>query len=113
MNRYLLQVKKHFQRFIEKEDDEIWFSYNEIPLKWHYPIGVLFDLLVTDDILPWQITVNFKNFPEDVLFKCSNKWDFNLQVLLWLKRLYQLIWILLFILIEEMFIQQVLVDILC
>ena len=73
MNRYLLQVKKHFQRFIEKEDDEIWFSYNEIPLKWHYPIGVLFDLLVTDDILPWQITVNFKNFPEDVLFKCSNK----------------------------------------
>lgn len=28
------QVKKHFNRFIEKDDDEVWFSYNEIPLKW-------------------------------------------------------------------------------
>lgn len=66
------KVKKHFQRFIESED-EVWFSYNEIPLKWHIPIGLLFDLLVTDDALPWQITVNFKKYPEDVLFKCPNK----------------------------------------
>jgi len=66
------KVKKHFQRFIENED-EVWFSYNEIPLKWHIPIGLLFDLLLTDDSLPWQITVNFKKYPEDVLFKCPNK----------------------------------------
>lgn len=66
------KVKKHFQRFVETED-EVWFSYNEIPLKWHIPIGLLFDLLVTDDALPWQITVNFKKYPEDVLFKCPNK----------------------------------------
>lgn len=70
----LQQVKKHFQRFIEKEDD-VWLSYNEIPLKWHIPIGLLFDNLVSDDILPWQITVNFKKYPEDVLFKSPNKWE--------------------------------------
>lgn len=32
------KVKKHYQRFIEKED-EVWFSWNEIPLKFHLPIG--------------------------------------------------------------------------
>lgn len=66
------QVKKHFQRYIEKEE-EIWFSYNGSAIKWHYPIGLLFDLLVTDDVLPWQVTVHFKKYPEDVLFKCPNK----------------------------------------
>lgn len=67
-----LQVKKHFQRHVEKED-EVWFSFNDTPLKWHYPIGLLFDLLVTDDILPWVITVKFSKYPEEVLFKCPNK----------------------------------------
>lgn len=32
------KVKKHFQRFIEKEDD-VWFSHNDVPLKFHIPIG--------------------------------------------------------------------------
>lgn len=32
------KVKKHFQRFIQKED-EVWFSWNNIPLKFHIPIG--------------------------------------------------------------------------
>lgn len=67
-----LKVKKHFQRHVEKED-EVWFSFNDTPLKWHYPIGLLFDLLVTDDILPWVITVKFSKYPEEVLFKCPNK----------------------------------------
>lgn len=84
-----LQVKKHFQRFIEKEDD-FWLSYNDtcgtaIPLKWHIPIGLLFDNLVSDDVLPWQITVNFKKYPEDVLFKSPTKWEltFNRSQSIW------------------------------
>lgn len=32
------KVKKHFQRFIQKEE-EVWFSWNEVPLKFHLPIG--------------------------------------------------------------------------
>jgi len=66
------KVKKHYQRYVERED-EIWFSYNDTPIKWHYPIGLLFDLLATDDQLPWSLTVHFKKFPEDLLFKCPNK----------------------------------------
>lgn len=66
-------MKKHFHRYIEREEDEVWFSYNEVPLKWHYPIGLLFDLLASDGVLPWTIIVHFKKFPEDILFKCPNK----------------------------------------
>ena len=34
------KVKKHFQRFIQKDkEDEVWFSWNEVPLKFHLPIG--------------------------------------------------------------------------
>jgi autophagy-related protein 5 len=68
----LWQVKKHFQRYIEDEEN-VWYSYNETPLKWHFPIGLLFDLLVTDDVLPMQINVHFKKFPEDILFRCPSK----------------------------------------
>ncbi len=35
-----------------------WFDYKQLPLKAHLPVGVLFDLLVTDDgSLPWELTV--------------------------------------------------------
>lgn len=42
------KVKKHFQRFIQKED-EVWFSWNEIPLKFHLPIGKTLIFFVHDD----------------------------------------------------------------
>lgn len=70
------KVRKHFLRFVSNElqDGEMWMDSNGTPLKWHYPIGVLFDLLVGGDaILPWPITVHFSKFPEDVLFRCPNK----------------------------------------
>lgn len=50
-----------------------YYSAEIIFITRHFPIGLLFDLLVTDDNLPWQITVNFKKFPEEILFKCPNK----------------------------------------
>ncbi|CAO1396232.1 unnamed protein product [Diamesa hyperborea] len=73
------KVRKHFQKYISNQDaeNEMWFSFNkkgtQIPLKWHYPIGLLFDLLVTDETLPWSLSVHFTKFPEDTLFKCPNK----------------------------------------
>lgn len=66
------QIKKHFQRYIEK-DDEIWFSYNGCALKWHFPVGLLYDILVTDDTLPMPVTVHFKKFPDDLLIRFPSK----------------------------------------
>nr|CAD7258621.1 unnamed protein product [Timema shepardi] len=52
----------------------MWLDYNGQPLKWHYPIGVLFDMYVTTDLqLPWNITVHFDKFPEDELLHCTSR----------------------------------------
>ena len=68
----ILQVSRHFHQHINKSDkDEIWFEYAGEPLRWHYPIGVLFDLHGVQDKLPWKITVHFKEFPEEILIRCS------------------------------------------
>ncbi|KAG7475257.1 hypothetical protein JOB18_028283 [Solea senegalensis] len=67
------KVKKHFLKVMKAEDvGEIWFEYEGTPLKWHYPIGVLFDLHAFNTVLPWSITVHFKNFPDQDLLHCSS-----------------------------------------
>ncbi|RZB38628.1 autophagy protein 5, partial [Asbolus verrucosus] len=70
------KVRKHFLRYVanDKQDREMWLEYDGQPIKWHYPIGVLFDLLITsDDQLPWNITVHFDKFPENQIYRFSNK----------------------------------------
>ncbi|XP_069462681.1 autophagy protein 5 isoform X2 [Ambystoma mexicanum] len=68
------KVRKHFQKGMRPEDiGEIWFEYEGTPLKWHYPIGLLFDLHASNTALPWNITVHFKNFPEKDLLHCPSK----------------------------------------
>ncbi|XP_040206113.1 autophagy protein 5 isoform X2 [Rana temporaria] len=68
------KVKKHFQKVMRTEDiSEIWFEYEGSPLKWHYPIGLLFDLHAANTSLPWGITVHFKSFPSKDLLHCQSK----------------------------------------
>ncbi|MBZ3887515.1 Autophagy protein 5 [Sciurus carolinensis] len=57
----------------QEDISEIWFEYEGTPLKWHYPIGLLFDLLASSSALPWNITVHFKSFPEKDLLHCPSK----------------------------------------
>ncbi|RKP04805.1 autophagy protein Apg5-domain-containing protein [Thamnocephalis sphaerospora] len=57
--------------FIGDESD-IWYTFEEIPLRWHYPIGLLYDMLVPHDSqlsTPWQITVHTRGYPGDRLLK--------------------------------------------
>ncbi|XP_072911946.1 autophagy protein 5 isoform X2 [Hemitrygon akajei] len=39
----------------------------------HYPIGLLFDLHASNTVLPWNVIVHFKNFPEMELLHCLTK----------------------------------------
>lgn len=77
IHKYInFQVKKHFSRFVsnDAQEGEVWFDCNGTPLKWHYPIGVLFDLTMREDNdLPWILTIHFSKFPEEVLFHCPNR----------------------------------------
>ena len=63
-----------------------WFSFEDVPLKWHYPLGLLYDLFSgapphqsqvapqargdsEDSVkhLPWQVTVHFTDWPGHAL----------------------------------------------
>lgn len=40
------RVKSHFSDFVSGFDsDQLWFSFNSIPMQWHVPAGVLYDLM--------------------------------------------------------------------
>eukprot|EP00128_Syssomonas_multiformis_P006509 Colp12_sorted_trinity150504_noHs@32804 len=68
-------VKAHFKPAhpsIQTPGDtnaRLWFSYDGVPLKWHFPVGLLFDLLgpSVSGSLPWHIFVHFDNYPENEL----------------------------------------------
>lgn len=56
-----------------------------MPLKWHYPVGLLFDLYAgaapasktattgsespDDGSIPWRVTVHFSNWPDENLVR--------------------------------------------
>lgn len=60
-----------------------WFAFEGVPLKWHYPIGLLFDLYAGADPvtksttdsqegespLPWRLTVHFSDWPSEDLVR--------------------------------------------
>jgi autophagy-related protein 5 len=59
--------------------NNLWLEYESIPVKWHYPIGVLYDLYTsslsttTTSHLPWQIIVHLSKFPENELIRFPDK----------------------------------------
>ncbi|CAJ0633716.1 11760_t:CDS:2 [Entrophospora sp. SA101] len=74
-------IRKYFRdmamNFIV-DDAEIWYDVDGTPLKWHYPIGLLFDLHTgyrpdsnSPPPLPWSVTVHFKDFPADKLIRAQ------------------------------------------
>eukprot|EP00039_Didymoeca_costata_P006041 m.87005 g.87005 ORF g.87005 m.87005 type:complete len:256 (-) comp13083_c1_seq1:231-998(-) len=62
------KLKKNFQSELP-DGAEIWFQHNGIPLKWNYPIGVLYDSYGSN--LPWRVSVQTSNYPDTKLMKCS------------------------------------------
>ena len=53
--------------------DQMWFDFNNTPLKWNVPIGVQFDTLVgikdKQKELPWCLSFHYRGFPEEQVLK--------------------------------------------
>jgi len=76
------KVRRHFSSQLQpgpgqSAEAELWFSYGGTPLRWHLPIGLLYDLLALSPSepasLPWHITVHTTQFPSDQLLPCQSR----------------------------------------
>ncbi|KAL8550084.1 hypothetical protein ACS0TY_008786 [Phlomoides rotata] len=74
------QIKPFFSSSLPPGVDTVWFEYKGLPLKWYIPTGTLFDLLCVEPERPWNLTIHFRGYPENVLIPCegedSVKWSF-------------------------------------
>mmetsp|Transcript_13908 Transcript_13908/g.20232 ORF Transcript_13908/g.20232 Transcript_13908/m.20232 type:complete len:326 (+) Transcript_13908:89-1066(+) len=58
----LAAAKAYFANYVPSvscTDREMWVEYKNVPLRWHLPTGVLFDLFAHGDELPWGLTLHF------------------------------------------------------
>jgi autophagy-related protein 5 len=70
-------LRSYFSESIPPFDENMWIDFQGVPLKWHLPIGVIFDLVscfseATPAALPWQLTVHFQRFPEHLMPRCRS-----------------------------------------
>ncbi|KAF2156822.1 putative autophagy protein Apg5 [Myriangium duriaei CBS 260.36] len=79
---------------------DAWISFEELPLKWHYPLGLLYDLFSgalpaglddasvdraqqeasvqdisdsVDDKLPWKMTLHYSSYPAELIFPLDSE----------------------------------------
>lgn len=74
---------------------EAWFDFQDLPLKWHYPVGLLYDLfsgaehsdgkggqnksggeagaLELPETIPWKLTLHYTEYPFDQLFQIDDQ----------------------------------------
>lgn len=85
----LPRLRAFFAPFLiepSSQHNDGWFAFEGVPLKWHYPIGLLFDLYAgvdpaTRDPSPaevsedaqtpttWRLTVHFSDWPSEDLVR--------------------------------------------
>nr|CCA22196.1 adenylate kinase putative [Albugo laibachii Nc14] len=82
---YIQRVISHFQHAVPAihigntlTPSRVWFDYEGTPLRWHYPIGVLYDLFLTqkrrqEQQCPWKLCVHFHSFPTQTLLPLENE----------------------------------------
>lgn len=68
----LESVKAHFEPYTSTDFtlESIWFTFNSVALKWHYPVGFLVDINTPNNLiltLPFHIEAHFHRFPNENL----------------------------------------------
>ncbi|EFJ05609.1 hypothetical protein SELMODRAFT_136904, partial [Selaginella moellendorffii] len=82
------RIRQYFQNAVlsspssstPSSDQILWFDFKGLPLKWHIPTGVLFDLLCLEPQRPWDLTVHFRGYPSEMMAPYEGdeavKWSF-------------------------------------
>ena len=84
---FIEKIQKYYSTYFKENINDtinninfsnLWLEYESIPLKWHYPIGILYDLYTssissTNSHLPWQIIVHLSKFPEGEIIRFPDK----------------------------------------
>jgi autophagy-related protein 5 len=93
----LPRLHAFFKRFLidaDAQPHQGWFSFENVPLKWHHPVGLLFDLysgakdqLVDENgakdaspspddesTLPWKLVLHFSSWPDDQIIVLDSDW---------------------------------------
>jgi autophagy-related protein 5 len=71
----LEKIDNQFRRIAGADMQDIpWLEYNGEPVKWQYPVGVLYDMMVkSSEELPWKIHIRYKEFPKDKILYLDKK----------------------------------------
>ncbi|CAD7694807.1 unnamed protein product [Ostreobium quekettii] len=81
LHLFARQAFDFFERFmISQQRYTPYFAYKGLPLPWHIPAGVLYDLLA-DGEQPWDIMVHFPTSLPTTLLPWNDEEDFKLSPL--------------------------------
>ncbi|KAI3381815.1 hypothetical protein SNEBB_004032 [Seison nebaliae] len=79
-NTYFPIIMRKFDRYFTSfldpmRNDSIWFEFQDEPLRWQLPIGLLYDLHtvhISPKPVPWVIRAKYGKFPFEQILQMSN-----------------------------------------
>lgn len=79
---FLPDIVAYFQHYLpDLCHFPVWLEYENVPVKWHLPIGIMYDCLhlpssSPDDRNEWKLSLRYGEYPEEHLIPFKNTSDY-------------------------------------